>query len=30
MQPPEFIKSQRDPIGKVTLLLIIINVGLFA
>lgn len=30
MQPPQFIKSQRDPIGRVTLLLIIINVGLFA
>lgn len=30
MQPPQFIKSQREPIGRVTLLLIIINVGLFA
>lgn len=30
MQTPPFIQSQRDPIGKITLLLIIINVGLFA
>lgn len=29
MQPPQFIQSQRDPIGKITLILIIINVGLF-
>lgn len=30
MQVPQFIQSQRDAIGKITLLLIIINVGLFA